>query len=638
MNYVETDERKEHVNEALKNMYQEDILPSKLSQDYHIVSCLTYTETRKVYIVEQKTGRNRYILKCRTGNDAELLKKEYAALTSIEEEFVPKAVSCFSEQDVTYLLREYIAGETLEQEIDRTGVYDSRRAIRAMLDICHCVQVLHKHVPPLIHRDIKPQNILAAKDGTYKFIDMDTIREYKKEGSYDTVCMGTRETAAPEQFGFRQTSIRSDIYSLGILFLFLLTGGYTVHCPEWKDLPVSIRRVIRKCLAFDPKNRYSSVAALCRELKRLERCSERRGVVAFQIAMVFVVVMAAALIRKYCLTDAQNQNESVPFENPQIETAVRQTLGMDEHTTIHPSDLDGITTLILCGDRIFQSWEEHEAYHDNYFSEFNHEEKAVSPANLSDLQYFSNLHTLVLDNQGIEDISVLEKLSLNRLSLRKNRITSLNGMESNPELSILIISDNPIPTIEALSNLHNLRQLNISNTDVQSIAVLEGMPLVRLDCSFTYVTDYSTLSALEYLTVLQISNADSETIAYINTLKNLEILGLFESDLEALEEISNLQRLECMDVGSCREIKSLEGIEAFPKLNYLGIANTEIQDISVIATLQQLEMLDITDTGIDTLSPIADCKRLHTIFIDSGKEAGIQQLQLEENVEIIVNE
>lgn len=638
MNHMETGERRNRIMAEMQQVYQEDVLPSRLSQDYQILSCLKYTETKRVYLLEEIKSSQRCILKWGSGREGERLQKEFATLTSMEAAFLPKVFSCFIEEGVTYLLREYIAGETLEQRIDRAGVYSPAQAITVMLDICCCVRMMHTHIPPFVHRDIKPQNILVTADGNYKFIDMDTVREYKEDGSCDTVCLGTRETAAPEQFGYQQSSVRSDIYSLGILFLYLLTGCYSTACSEWKVLPAPIRKTIRKCLAFDPESRYASVMALYRELKSLKRFSKCRQTVALQASISLLLIVAAALMLVHRMTVHRYYNQSVSFQNPQIEAAVRETLGFDENTPITQADLEGVTTLILCGDRTFQSWEEHEEYHGTYFSEFDNEVKVMTPAELSDLQYLPNLHTVVLDNQGIESLSVLQGLSLRRLSLEKNNIMSLEGIEENSKLTSLDIRKNPISDIEALAAITGLQQLDISETTVGSMDVLKDLPLTSLKCSDTNITDYSPLVSMNKLTCLQVSGVDSETIAQINTLTNLKILGLFESDLTSLEELSDMKGLECIDITFCYRMNSLSGVDNFPKLNYLGIASTEITDISSVAAISQLHMLDITDAPIDDLTPIEECGRLRMVFIDSRKEAGIQQLHMRETVEIIVNQ
>lgn len=306
----ETNEKSKSAREKFDGIYQEDSLPAKLSKDYRILSCLKHTEEKRVYVLEEKDSKKQYILKCRLKKEEKLLQQEYETLTSIEEEFAPKAVSFFVEEDTAYLLREYIAGETLEQKVAKAGVYELKEAINTMISVCHIVQRMHKHEPILVHRDIKPENILVTKEGKYIFIDMDTVREYKEESSYDTVFMGSWGVAAPEQFGFGQTDPRTDIYSLGVLFLFLLTGKYKMERADWQDIPKSIRETIQKCMEFDAKNRYPSVDALCLELNSLKRFSKRRKEVLIQGSAIFAGFVTIVLVIILCVgTGSKRKSE-----------------------------------------------------------------------------------------------------------------------------------------------------------------------------------------------------------------------------------------------------------------------------------------------------------------------------------------
>ncbi len=629
--------KEKKVNKVFQNLYKEDKLPDRISDNYEIVSCIHYTDTKQVYILKDRKSNKNVILKCRSGYDAGLSKNEYNTLKAVESEYVPLAYDFFVENEKTYMLREYIEGDTLEQHIDRKGVYESKAAVDAMISICQGIEFMHKKNPPVVHRDIKPQNIIYTKEGKYKFIDLDTAREFKDENTYDTVFMGTRATAAPEQFGFKQTSVRSDIYSLGVLFLYLLTGDYRVKEEEWKKLPKAIRRTIDKCLAFDPDNRYATVSALIKELKCLRRFSmRRRTLFTYQVAAAGVII-ALALFARHSILRYKFENETVKFSNPRIESAVRQSLNIDDNVIIHPVDMENISTLILCGDRIFTSWEEHRDYHDTYYSEFNNEELDTEEYDFSDLEYLPNLKTLVLDNQGITDVSVLDGLDLERICLEKNNLTDLNGIKEQKNLMYLNISNNPISDIEELRELDNLEGLNISNTGVSDISCLEGMAIREFNCSYNNVTDYSVLSSLDHLNNLMISYADKETISYINTIENMQILSLSNSEIESLSELSNLTKLECIDLSLSKKIDSLTGIENFPRLSFLGIAETGITDISILPQVTSLEMLDITNAGLDSLSPVADCGRLNTIFIDSGKEAELKRYDISDRIDIIIN-
>lgn len=628
--------KRQQVMEAMEEVYQEDVLPFRLSQNYRIFSCLKYSAAKKVYVLEEKNSHIKYVLKCRTEDDMELLKKEYEILTSLEGTFAPKAYDYFTEQGVSFLLREYITGETLEQKVEKKGVYDVKQAMDTMLSVCDCVKALHSHTPVLIHRDLKPQNILITERGSCKIFDMDTVREYKEESSRDTVYLGSRGTAAPEQFGFGQTSIRTDIYSLGILFLFLLTGRYTVDCPEWKELPGYVQSTILKCLSMDSGHRYPSVDALIRELKCMRRFSKRRSTIVYMSGLFLLGVLLLGLVLNFIIDRVQYYNQAVVFQNPRIEAAVRQTLGVDADVPIYPSDLEQITTLILCDDQIFQSIEEHEAWHDNYYNEYNRQEKRETKQDFSDLQYFTELHTLVLDNQGIDNLQCLEGLPLYELSLRKNHIRDLSGIADYEKLTVLILDDNPISVLSPVKGMENLRQLSVSGTNIQSLEAIRGMELTSFICSNTNVRDYSVLATLEHLSELQISGADSEEIAYLYSLKNLSILGLFDSHLESLEELSEFGQLSCLDVGAGSQIDSLTGITNFSNLEYLGIAETGIRDIEGLQEVPSLTMLDITDTPLQSLQPLKECRNLEMIFIDSGKEQAIAELSLNEDIRIIV--
>lgn len=630
----DANDKRKRMLDAMEHYYQEETLPAALAENYSIVSCLKYTAAKKVYLLQEKHTYKRYILKCRSQDEAELLQKEFEILRDFNGECLPSVVSCFTESGITYLLREYLEGETVEQRVERKGPYSPKEAIQAMISLCRCVQVLHQHEPALIHRDVKPQNVLIAEDGTCKLFDFDTVREYKQDVSRDTVYVGTQGTAAPEQFGFGQTSIRTDIYGMGILFLYLLTGNYTVDCPEWKALPLPLRTTITKCIAVDPKRRYASITALQRELWYLQHFSKRKKTIILQSASMLTGACCVAVILLLFWRHHQSAGQQIHFQNPRIEAAVRQTLDIDAYAPIYPEDLEQVTTLILCGDRVFQSWEEHQAWHDTYFQEFEQETTNQESADWSDLRYFNRLNTLVLDNQGLQDISCLEGLPVVRLSLRKNNISHLKDIELNPKMSALILADNPISDLSFLEDMTSIRELNVSDTYVDTIEVLYGTDIRTLNCAFTGITDYTVLRDLENLTELQISGADSEDIEFYNTLTQLEVLGLFDSDLESMDEIANLTNLQCLDAGDCQSLDSLDGIERYSKLSYLGIASTSVRDISQIKSLPYLNMLDITNAPVDLL-PLKDCA-LTQLYIDADKEDAIREMKLGNRMEIIV--
>lgn len=111
--------------------------------------------------------------------------------------------------------------------------------------------------PPIIHRDIKPTNIMVSNDDVVYLVDFNISREYDENQSVDTVIMGTQGYASPEQCGFAQTDCRSDIYSIGMLMKNILMVD------EYPDKETKrLKRIIDKCTSIDPGKRYKNIEKL----------------------------------------------------------------------------------------------------------------------------------------------------------------------------------------------------------------------------------------------------------------------------------------------------------------------------------------------------------------------------------------
>ena len=117
----------------------------------------------------------------------------------------------------------------------------------------------------IVHRDITPKNILISSDNVVKLIDFGISRKTKEGRTKDTTILGTAGYAAPEQFGFMQTDIRSDIYSVGVVFHEMLTGkmpeGNKCICYDYKEF-------IQKCINISPENRFQTACQAYKELMK----------------------------------------------------------------------------------------------------------------------------------------------------------------------------------------------------------------------------------------------------------------------------------------------------------------------------------------------------------------------------------
>lgn len=194
-------------------------------------------------------------------------------LAEIKSRHIPKIYSCEEDGDSIIIAEEYVEGKSLDDYV-KTHSCSETEITALMLQLCNCMKLLHSQTPPIIHRDLKPQNILVTEDGIVKIIDFDASRNFNSDSSRDTHLLGTDGYAPPEQFGYAQTDIRSDVYATGIILYELLFGKkFPVNrkdLPKKELYPITghsklTRRlvsVIKKCTQFHPDSRYADMAHL----------------------------------------------------------------------------------------------------------------------------------------------------------------------------------------------------------------------------------------------------------------------------------------------------------------------------------------------------------------------------------------
>ena len=190
-----------------------------------------------------------------------ILPKEnsvYQTLCQIRHKNLPAIYDVFNLTDGTIVLEEYIEGLTVAEICD-SGKYKKRGAIKIARELCFALSVLHEN--NIVHRDIKPENIMVDNFGRVVLIDFDASRRISLS-SQDTTIIGTVGYASPEQLGITQSDARTDIYAVGILLNTLITGNH----PSVKMAKGRIGKVIKKCTAINPDNRYQTAIKLARAL------------------------------------------------------------------------------------------------------------------------------------------------------------------------------------------------------------------------------------------------------------------------------------------------------------------------------------------------------------------------------------
>ena len=125
-------------------------------------------------------------------------------------------VDVIEQKESQLIVMDYVEGHSLDQVLEEQGVCSEREVLDIGIQLCEVLEYLHTRKPPVIYRDLKPSNVMKKPDGKLVLIDFGAAREYRRYSDGDTVLLGTRGYAAPEQYESQgQTDARTYIYSLG---------------------------------------------------------------------------------------------------------------------------------------------------------------------------------------------------------------------------------------------------------------------------------------------------------------------------------------------------------------------------------------------------------------------------------------
>ncbi len=211
-------------------------------------------ERQGVQLVSHKASGHIYILKIREHFDIDI----YQYLIEHPKKGLPRIIEYGVLDAKLCVIEEYINGESLEDLLEREGILDLNTVLHIIVELCQILAPLHRLKHPIVHRDIKPSNIMVSRDGSISLIDFNTAKYSDEKQSRDTVLIGTKGYAAPEQYGFSVSKPSTDIYALGILMNQLLTGALPTE--ELHQGP--LKDIILKCCSIDPKNRYQNASKL----------------------------------------------------------------------------------------------------------------------------------------------------------------------------------------------------------------------------------------------------------------------------------------------------------------------------------------------------------------------------------------
>lgn len=262
---------------------------------YKILSALGSGGFGTVYLAEDTWIGKKVALKVphrQSVNFGELLK-EPRLLASLNHPNIVSVVTAEKQDNVFFIVMEYVSGQSLETIIASEGALDVNRALDYTCQICNAVD--HAHAQGIIHRDLRPANVLVSESGLVKVADFGTSR-FLELAAHGTTVIGSPPYMAPEQFYGRAT-FASDIYSLGVTMYQMVTGTLPYQTPAPADLerlvrgeltspprlrngriPQRVNDVIMKAMAPDVHDRYQRASDVLHDLLgAADRPGHQRG-------------------------------------------------------------------------------------------------------------------------------------------------------------------------------------------------------------------------------------------------------------------------------------------------------------------------------------------------------------------------
>lgn len=264
---------------------------SKINDRYQIIKTLGEGGMANVYLAHDTILDRNVAVKVLRGdlaNDEKFVRRfqrEALSASSLSHPNIVEMYDVGEDDGQYYIVMEYVDGMTLKQVLKKRGHLSVTEVIDIMLQVTD--GMAHAHDAYIIHRDIKPQNIMILSNGMIKITDFGVATALNSTQLTQTnSVMGTVHYLPPEQANGKGSTIRSDIYSMGIMMYELLTGlvpykgdnAVEIALKHLKEplpsvrkfnssIPQSIENVIIKATAKNPKNRYTDARAMHEDLK-----------------------------------------------------------------------------------------------------------------------------------------------------------------------------------------------------------------------------------------------------------------------------------------------------------------------------------------------------------------------------------
>ncbi len=637
----------------------ENVLANAIDSGYETLSCIKENENMSVFLVYDKICQRKALLK---HGRADLLENEAHILAGLSCGGVPEVYGCFEENGTACLIRQYIEGQSLREIIENQGCFTEKEAAGICIQICGILTALHEKDPPVIHRDIKSDNIILTPEKQVYLIDFGISREYKRNSSRDTQIMGTPNIAPPEQFGYGQTDERSDIYAAGILLNELVTGSDKL---SEERLPRGLAPIIKKCTEFSPDRRYKSAAELKRNLEKF--CGKGKTVRTAAAAVLCAVLCAAFIpvIRSYSANVPAAEipvTENSVTENSVSDYSVKEITVTENPVTDNSAKEITVTENPVTDNSLTEIVVTENPVTENSATDYSAKETTVAevPEAWEETQTEQAVQTLTANSiYSFADKAVEEEIC--RQLGKDAAAVTYADLELIEEISLVgnshdivwggfrthakkfqtdsgeISEYGSVSSLEDLANMPNLSTVILCNQNISDLSPLAGLNIKRLALHDNNIKDLSPLADCIRLEELFISNNPVTDLSPLTRLGRLSRLNIGATDITSLKDAALIKGLTDLDMCSCNKITDFSSL-ADMKLTKLSADNLSGCEnaAELLNQLTGLETLFIWNyNGIETFSDISALKNLRYVVFDYCGIHSLEGIEKLESLEIL---
>ncbi|MDR0898114.1 MAG: protein kinase [Oscillospiraceae bacterium] len=434
-------------------LYIDEQFPS-----YQIIEMLSDNPTSRAFLAER--GDTLYVIKEQP--KALCFLKNPAMLCELECPGLPKIVDFYENDESFFYSYEYIKGVTLTEAYE-SGLITTSAAVSITEKLCGIVSYLHEK--SLLHCDIKPDNILIHGNEVF-LIDFGIARVYDKNDGGETAVIGTAGFVTPE-LGYKKTDYRADVYALGMVLYYLLTGSADI-----KKLPEAVsdkrlRAIINRAANYEVAKRYKTVAKFQNALGKYVKGTAYRPLFITILAAGFILCFIAGCLISPIVSErltayfGTTQTPVYVFSDPLIEQAIRISLGKTADEPVYANELLSVEQLYMMGDQAFASTDEQEAYR-NSLLEVNKTPPYARFISFDDITACENLKKLHIQYNVLDNIDFLDgNRFLEELKLVNTNVTDIAPIKNLPQLFYLCLDDCPINDLSPIQDCLKLEQLTL---------------------------------------------------------------------------------------------------------------------------------------------------------------------------------